>query len=338
MTLVEGVLLAISGNICTGTSQVLQKRALSRLEEKRQRLAREGLPTHNVKRYLDQEWVLGIGLSYLGDITNFVAYSKANPALLAPLGIISIFTALALANLLLGEEITAVQKRGYGMSLVGVVCIMLASPKSERSIGESTLDLFAFLTSAHFVQGFFFLLVLQSMLVFGAVSSKIPMLPLFVMVCSVFGALTISLGKIVAQFAVSLSFRSFESNPDFIGPLSIIRYPTYLDYALFLVFITTALVSCTVLQEFFKQKCLDHFPVTRFFPLFYAALNCSVILSSVYFWSRFETGHEFRWFCLLFSIGMSLIVAGISIVQGQMVKPHYVRPDEDQQPVKPRME
>ena len=83
---VEGILLTSLGNIFTGTSQVLQKQALTVLSKK---------PL--AKRYQSKRWLLGISLSYAGDILNFIAYSKCNPALLSPLGIISIFTVCRLS-------------------------------------------------------------------------------------------------------------------------------------------------------------------------------------------------------------------------------------------------
>lgn len=80
LQVLEGILLTTIGNIFTGTSQVFQKQALKALTAK------------NVKRYQSKRWLLGISLSYTGDILNFIAYSKCNPAFLTPLGIISIFT------------------------------------------------------------------------------------------------------------------------------------------------------------------------------------------------------------------------------------------------------
>jgi hypothetical protein len=308
MTLVEGVLLAISGNFCSGVSQVLQKRALSRLQRQQ--------PSSPVKRYLDQEWILGIGLGYLGDATNFLAFSKANPAILAPLGIISIFTALLLAKVLLREEIGKNQRRGYGIALFGVLFIMLAAPKKDRNLGDSTADLFKYLLSWHFLRGLSALLIAQFFLIiiaFRARKAAVVVLSLYVSICSFFAALTISLGKVVAQFLISLTFRGSERASSFIGPQ--LKDPSSLEYLAFLTIISLTLITCSISQEYFKQQCLDNFSVSRFFPLFYAGLNCSVILSSVYFWSRFETDREFQFFCFLFSISMSLIVAGISMVQ-----------------------
>lgn len=80
--IIIGILLSIIANIFTGSSQVIQKQALAKVAKLKG------------SRFSSKEWILGISLGYSGDIINFIAYSHTNPALLSPLGIISIFTVI----------------------------------------------------------------------------------------------------------------------------------------------------------------------------------------------------------------------------------------------------
>ena len=82
------------------------------------------------------------------------------------------------------------------------------------------------------------------------------------------------------------------------------------------------------MQEVFRQKCLDSFHVSKFFPLFYVAFNVSVIISSVYFWSDLHDADSMNTFLTGFSAAISLMSGGITLVhRGELIK--TVRPLHD---------
>jgi Magnesium transporter NIPA len=301
MSLFEGILFSVIGNISTGTSQVLQKKALKRLLGKQQR--------NFLNRLTDIEWLGGIFLSIFGDFMNFIAYSKANPALLIPLGIISIMTALGLSNKFLGESISYRQKKGYIIVLCGVVILLFSSPSSEREIGQSVRSLFDFVLSSRFMLGLLALSLTQALLIYGFYRAKIVNLAFNVCICSIFGGLTITLGRVISLYAGIISV---PVDVTMIGPQDYV--PSTILQALFVMVTILYIIACTVCQEYFKQKSLDDFPVSLFFPTSFAGLTSVVVSSSVFFWSEFNSANQFRIFFVMFTVAISLIIFGISHV------------------------
>lgn len=313
MTITEGFLLSLTANILTGASQVLQKKALLRLSGK------EGIqPTatskSQQKRYLDLEWICGISLSYLGDAFNFLAYSKCNPALLSPLGIVSILTSLGLASFYLKERISERKIRGYSIALIGVVFLILSSHQAgtERiDVSSSPLSYFSVIFSSRFSLGFLGLVGVQSILIYLALKIlKQPVLLVFIFILSLFAAISITAGKLVSIY-FSTALYHYTLSPQFIGP--VMESPSIFQHIVFLIIISSVLISSTILNEVFRQKCLDSFPVVMFYPLFYCGFNASVILASIYFWSDWTdiSVSQFRLFFAFFIIGMCLVGSGL---------------------------
>ena len=310
MSLFEGILLSIVGNISTGTSQVLQKKALKRLQEKQ-------LSANFFQRLTDIEWITGVFLSFFGDFLNFIAYSKANPAFLIPLGLVSILTALALSNRFLNESISHRQKKGYIIVLCGVVILLFSSPSSERQVGQSVRSLFSVVISIRFLIGLVGLSSVQALLIYGYFRARILSLVLNVSICSIFGGITITAGRILSLY---IAIISAPVDKTIVGPMD--STPSIILQGLFLVFLVAYIISCTVSQEYFKQKSLDDFQVSLFFPTMFAGLNSVVVLASVYFWSEFESMNQFRIFCIMYTMAICLIVVGVAyVVRGKRESP-----------------
>lgn len=334
MTIVQGVFLAVAANMLTGTSQVLQKKALLRINgnllstHARGKVASSEMTITDAAasseakpktpRFQDLEWICGIVLSYLGDALNFLAYSKCNPAILSPLGFLSILTGLFLASTWLNERISRRKIRGYSIALIGVLLLILSaqigSERQEWSGSLSSKSFFQTLWSFHIVGGFAIVISLQLLCVYLALKTwKRPRLSILVTICSLFAALSITLGRIVSIYFASTLYHYTKSS-SFIGPLNTpeLSSSSVFQHIIFIVIVAALLVSSTVLNEVFRQKCLDSFPVVLFYPLFYAGFNASVILTSTYFWSEFKDPAGMRNFWALFVAGILIVAFGMN--------------------------
>lgn len=326
MTVAEGVLYAVLANAMTGTSQVLQKKALLRINGPKvkplltlsSQSSQTSLKPPKTPRFLDLEWICGIGLSYLGDALNFVAYSKCNPAILSPLGFLSIVVGLVLANTWLGERISRKRVRGYTIALVGVLLLIFSArigeEREELAGSLASKTFFQAIWSFHFVGGFAFIICLQSLCIFLALKSwKRPRLALLVTICSLFAAISISLGKIISIYFASTLYH-YTNSAYFVGPLNSPELSSIspFQHLVFIIIVAALLISSTVLNEVFRQKCLDSFPVILFYPFFYCGFNAAVILSSTYFWSQFADPAGIRNFFILFVAGILIVAFGMN--------------------------
>jgi hypothetical protein len=119
MSFYVGLGSALIGAVSIGTGQTLQKLAVNRLG-----------PVSLEQRIQSRLWLLGVLMTYGGECGNWLALSMVSASLVTPLGIVAVLVSVLLANRLLDEPVSANQRQGYAMISVGVVGILLVSPRA----------------------------------------------------------------------------------------------------------------------------------------------------------------------------------------------------------------
>ncbi|KAK5669955.1 hypothetical protein BDV3_004061 [Batrachochytrium dendrobatidis] len=354
-----GLAAAVVGSVCIGSGQTLQKYALNRIAQQHlptqtaTMQKRHGNPiyagTTGFERFSDRLWLIGISLSYFGELGNWAALSLASAAVVTPLGIVSVLTNVFLAQYFLEEHITNRQRRGYMFVLAGVFGILIVAPKGESSLGSSISEILSSCARPGMVNSFTFLFIAIVLLIYQIFVNQVHKITLYVAVCSLFGTLTITSAKILSllmRLPPTKTFVSKANETMWLSNTSTMDFDTTLPHTPLLgsekiplvglleqkdfektlksnsLVIATAYLALTLIivmsiggQEFFKQQALGRFPVSRFQPMLYAGFNGCVVLSSVLLFGETESGLQTFLFIVSFGICMSAIVMGISIVQ-----------------------
>ena len=63
------------------------------------------------------------------------------------------------------------------------------------------------------------------------------------------------------------------------------------------------------------NKALGKFPISRVFPMAYAAYSCFAVLSSVIVFGELSSFLEFIYFVLVFGLAMFVIMNGVQMIQ-----------------------
>ncbi|KAI8892879.1 magnesium transporter [Globomyces pollinis-pini] len=319
MAFLYGLLTAIAGNIGIGVGQVIQKHAINRLEvsnytevnlDDKEYLS-ESNQTKN--RLFDKEWIFGLVINYMGEMCNWVALSLTSPAVVTPLGIISVLLNVVLASIFLGEPITINQKRGYCIVLLGIIGILYVAPKGDANLGTTVSQVISSVHNPLFLCGFLSLFLIQSFLIYITRFVDKNKLFLYVAICAMFGAISVASGKLVSTLLLVYN------TSDALSTLHIGKnQPRTSNFTLMVIYISiflSIIILSTIFQEFFKQKSLSIFHVSRFVPVLYAGFNGCVVLTSVCLFPEFKTVIGTLVFLITFTAFMILIVFGISIVQ-----------------------
>ncbi|KAJ3333753.1 hypothetical protein HDU76_004249 [Blyttiomyces sp. JEL0837] len=209
---VKGIGFVLFGSTLIGIGQTVQKYAINRLtagqgsalplpspQLPQTRGARSNRADQGKSRVRDPIWILGILLSYMGEIFgNWFALSYVSAAIVTPLGIVSVVIAAFLSSRFLGENITMKQSRGYAVIIIAVLGILIIAPKDGRSLGVTTVEVLENCTTTLFIAGFCSIFVVQSYLIYQIIVLRRESLLILVAVCSLFGAINVTAGKIIS--------------------------------------------------------------------------------------------------------------------------------------------
>ncbi|XP_067009582.2 magnesium transporter NIPA2 [Anabrus simplex] len=123
-----GLGLAISSSLFIGSSFIIKKKALIRLN--RLGALRAGAGGFG---YL-KEWIWWAGLFTMGigEAANFAAYAFAPASLVTPLGALSVLVSAVLASKFLNEKLNLLGKMGCFLCVLGSTVIIIHSPKEEE--------------------------------------------------------------------------------------------------------------------------------------------------------------------------------------------------------------
>ena len=256
-----GVFLASSSSLFIGASFVVKKAGLRKAGETgKARAAANGLG------YLRQPlWWLGLATMAVGEALNFSAYAFAPPAVVTPLGALSIGVAALGAHLLLHERLGRLRLLGCLVTCLGAVPLVLHAPPEVQlaSLGELVVHA----QTSGFLLYLLTMLSLVALLIFRVEPAygQASLLP-GIAICSLVGSLSVILCK-----ALGLAARLLALGQGRVGdPLL---------WALLL-----CLVACVTCQMGYLNKCLDAFPTATVTPIYYALFTtASLLISAVLF-------------------------------------------------------
>ncbi|KAJ3087547.1 hypothetical protein HK102_010816 [Quaeritorhiza haematococci] len=342
-----GLLAALLGSCIIGVGQTIQKYALNRLQgdagsggrlpspspKVKRKGKRSTSPAQRSSRFKDPFWLLGMFLTFLGEMF----------AIVMPLGIVAVVVNAILAERYLGEVI----RNGYLLIGIGVLCILSAAPKGEANIGSTVAEVLKNCTSPGFVVGLSALCIFQTFLIYQLlVNRRETELWLYVVVASLFGAVTVICGKMISVLArlgvskiqnvaaasasatavastalpvlakagAEATASALDQNLSTLQPLqSAPSVPIVSPIAILVVMIVGAVFGA----EFFKQKALERFPTSRFGPLAYAGFNICGVLTSVLLFREIPNYLGIMKFFTIFIASMGAIFAGIRLIHSE---------------------
>jgi len=236
----------------------------------------------------------------LGEALNFCAYAFAPPAVVTPLGALSIGVAAVAAHVTLDEHLGGVRLIGCVLTCLGAVPLVLHAPP-EPSV-ESLRELVSQVAGGGgvlYVCTLLFAIVLLVRVVEPAHGARSP-LP-GVAICSLVGSLSVLLCKALG-LAVRLLFRNAHQGSDREGamPVSLMLFDP-LPWTLLAL-----LAGCVTVQMAFLNKALDAFHTSRVTPLYYALFTCASVGTSVVLFRQWQYTSMADGVTLLCSLGTML--------------------------------
>ncbi|KAI0369698.1 DUF803-domain-containing protein [Pilatotrama ljubarskyi] len=184
MTLIVGIILAVTSGLLIGSSFVFKKKGLLR--------SQEGLAAGEGVAYLKSPlWWIGMTMMIMGELCNFAAYAFVEAIVVTPMGALSVVICAILSSLFLNEKLSFFGWLGCGLCILGSVIIALNGPQ-EASIGQITEFQKLFLAPGFLVYGS--ILIVASVVIvlwFAPRYGKQSML-WYIMVCSMIGGISVS--------------------------------------------------------------------------------------------------------------------------------------------------
>lgn len=264
-----------------------------------------------ISRFKNRTWVLGLLLSYLGEACgNWVALSFVSAAVVTPLGIVAVIVNAVLAQRYLGERVGRGQRVGYAVVTAGVLIILIAAPKGgfvDMDV-EKVGSIGDILTECCWTSSFLFgiggLVSGVAFLVYLIRSARLPGgrrlkgllgyagkdadLYLHVCVCSLLGGITVTCGKVLSVIARVRAMSSIEHVVDVTGSVNVgaingtatetglgtgDAQQTFMSTIAPVAAILLLIASSILCTEYFRQRAIARFPISRFQPMLYAGLN-----------------------------------------------------------------
>ncbi|XP_021929559.1 magnesium transporter NIPA2 isoform X2 [Zootermopsis nevadensis] len=253
-----GLCLAVSSTVFIGSSFIIKKKALIRLNRTGAVRASAG-----GFGYL-KEWIWWAGLLSMGigEAANFAAYAFAPASLVTPLGALSVLVAAILSSRFLNENLNVLGKMGCVLCVLGSTVIVIHSPKEEEV--ESLSELLTKLQDPGFIT---YVVAVVSVSVFVAFCLGPRYghrnVVVYITLCSAVGSLTVmgckGLGLALKE---TLSGKHNE-----VG--------NWLTW----IFLATV-VLCITVQMNYLNKALDLFNTGIVTPVYYVLFTTLVIVAS----------------------------------------------------------
>lgn len=252
-----GLALAVSSSVFIGSSFIVKKKGLLRINKQGQ--TRAGAGGYG---YL-KEWVwwTGLILMAVGEAANFAAYAFAPASLVTPLGALSVLVSALLSSKFLNERLNLVGKVGCLLCILGSTVIVLHSPK-EGNV-ESMEQLGAMITEPSFIVYVIFVVTVTSILtVIYAPKYGTSNVVIYVAICSVIGSLSVMGCK-----GLGLALReSFAGRNEF---------TSWVTWVCLL-----GVVVCISIQMNYLNKALDVFNTSVVTPIYYVFFTTFVLIAS----------------------------------------------------------
>ncbi|XP_037808075.1 LOW QUALITY PROTEIN: magnesium transporter NIPA2-like [Lucilia sericata] len=260
-----GVGLAISSCFFIGSSFIIKKKALIRLNRHGEVRASAG-----GFGYL-KEWIWWAGLLTmgLGEAANFAAYAFAPASLVTPLGALSVIISAVMASRFLNEKLNLLGKLGCFLCIIGSTIIVLHSPK-EKEIEDLEI-LFEKLQDPGFI--LYVIVIIGSTIFvacFVAPRHGHSNVVIYIFLCSGIGSLTVMSCK-----ALGLAIRDTIAGKN--------DFATWMPW--FLILITVTFIA---IQMNYLNKALDIFNTGIVTPIYYVMFTTLVITASAILFKEFS--------------------------------------------------
>lgn len=252
-----GLILAISSSAFIGTSFIVKKKGLLRINSKGQ--TRAGAGGYG---YL-KEWVwwAGLILMAVGEAANFAAYAFAPASLVTPLGALSVLVSAILSSKFLNERLNLIGKVACLLCVLGSTVIVLHSPK-EGNV-ESMEMLGTMIVEPAFIVYVIFVVTAASILmVIYAPKYGTSNVVIYVAICSVIGSLSVMGCK-----GLGLALRE-----TFAGRNEFTSWVTWVCLV--------GVIICISVQMNYLNKALDVFNTSVVTPIYYVFFTTFVLIAS----------------------------------------------------------
>ncbi|XP_030760373.1 magnesium transporter NIPA2 [Sitophilus oryzae] len=251
-----GLILAISSSLFIGSSFIIKKLSLKKLNQVGLRASAGGYG------YLkDWTWWIGLLTMGVGELANFVAYAFAPASLVTPLGALSILVSAILASKFLNEALSTKGKIGCVLCIIGSTIIVVYAPKEEEF--QSLDELLSRVTQMDFLYYLSTVCLITIIVCFMGPKYGTRYVIVYLSVCSSIGSLTVMSCK-----ALGLSIKSY-----FLDEL-----PIKHAWMIFVLFLLVVVFICT--QMNYLNKSLDIFDTSVVTPVYYVMFTSMVIIAS----------------------------------------------------------
>ncbi|XP_068632457.1 magnesium transporter NIPA2 [Battus philenor] len=261
-----GLGLAISSSVFIGTSFIIKKLALKKINALGNVRASAGGYAY-LKQWM---WWLGLLTMGIGEAANLLAYAFAPAALVTPLGALSVLVAAVLSSKFLSEKLNFIGKIGSFLCIIGSVIFVIHSPKTEevQEFSDLSEKLFDFLFVSYVLTIFVMTLIVKLAFVpkFGNTNVVV-----YLLICSGVGSLTVVFCKGVA-LGIKETIEGGTNN--------------FSNYIFWILVILSAI--CIMIQMNYLNKSLDLFNTSIVTPIYYVNFTVLVIISSGILFKEWE--------------------------------------------------
>ncbi|BGP34966.1 hypothetical protein JCM10296v2_006790 [Rhodotorula toruloides] len=284
-----GLALAISSSAAIGTSFIITKKGLISAAD-----SHEGFSSESYSYLKNGLWWAG-----MLTIANFAAYTFAPPALVTPLGALSVLVGAVLAAIFLGERLGKIGISGCSLCLVGSIIVVLHAPEDKDIATVDEILEYAlqpgFMFYAFFVTCFSLYMIYKVAPKHG---NKNPLV--YLSICSFVGSISVMAVKGLG-IALKLTFA---------GNNQLWRAGTW-------IFAITV-AGCIAIQTHYFNMALHRFPTKQVSspvtsPIYYVAFTTATLTASMILFTTAPSTDDGDWASLacglyVTSIGVLLIV------------------------------
>ena len=245
-----GILCAVLSSIFIGTGFVMQKRALE---------ANAIVAAKKITK--SKRWWFSLFLNLTGELLNLAGYSLASPAVITPLGALSVVVSAILSHVWLKEHLTVHGKIACLLCVLGSVLVVLHAPES-RHIYSIT----QFLELA---------LQLQFMIYFG-------ILVVIIGVCTYITIKKPTLLSIVTLAAISASFSVCLVQAVSQGIIAFLNKASTFSFILFIF--TGITIGTLLISLYFFNSALTRYNASQVTPIYYVLFTFYTLVTSSLLW------------------------------------------------------
>lgn len=281
-----GAIISVCGNLMISISLNTQKFAHMKIQEQ------GGSKNSYTSSKL---WWLGLLLTIVGEVGNFVAYMFAPAALVAPLGTVTVISNAIIAPCFLKEKFRKRDGVGVLLALAGAALIIVFSPDSEVDMTSDQLGK-ALVQPAFLIYASVIILIGIAAYAYLRTHPKNKYLVVPLGLSTVCGSFTVLSVK-----AVSMLLRqTFDGDNQFTHP--------------FIYIAVVILVATAITQVKFLNEAMIHFDATAVVPTFFVMFTVGAILIGSIFYGDFNDAPPLT--IGMFTFGIFLTFLGVRFITG----------------------